>query len=306
MIKGIELPPGVRVLANRQDGVVTAAQAVRLGVPSSRIQRLARHGTWRPLARGAYWVVPHGEPRLTTRVRAMQLTCRGRTVAAGPTAAQLHGVEGTDSRDLTVHLASPFRRRPRDGVVFHLLPGRSETTSVRGIEVTTVAQTVADILRTEDRMTAVSVLDSALNQGLLHGGVADLERLVFGRTGIDRALRRMSEADGRAESPLETRNRLVCTDHGMPPETLQWPLPDPHSGTRYRLDAGYPSRWVGMEADGRGVHDQPSALHADRGRQNDLLSAYPGLVILRFTWSDSLRPERFVGALRRALTRQAG
>lgn len=155
-------------------------------------------------------------------------------------------------------------------------------------------------------MTAVSVLDSALHQGLLPGGPAELERLVIGRTGVDQALRRMAEADGRAESPLETRNRLICTDHGMPPETLQWPLPDPQSGTRYRLDAGYPSRWVGVEADGRDVHDRPGALHADRGRQNDLLSAYPGLVILRFTWADSVNPERFLGALRRALTRPAG
>lgn len=115
----------------------------------------------------------------------------------------------------------------------------------------------------------------------------------------------MTEADGRAESPLETRNRLVCTDHGMPPEILQWPLTHPQSGVRYRVDVGYPSRWVGVEADGRSVHDLPEAVHRDRMRQNALLSAFPGLVLLRFTWWDSHHPDRFVADLRQALARAA-
>jgi hypothetical protein len=301
MIDKVELPDGIRALAARQDGVVTTAQAIRLGVPRSRIRRLAAHGTWRHLARGAYWVVPRGEPRLRTRVRAAQLSCGGRSVAVGPTAARLHGLEGADSGDAVVHLASRGHREPPDGIVHHRL-GRRETTSLGTLAVTTVAQTVADVLLSKKRMPAVSVLDSALHQRLLPGGLGHVEALLFGRTGVDRALRRMAEADGRAESPLETRNRLVCADHGMPPETLQWPLSDPRSGVRYRLDAGYPSRWVGVEADGRSVHDRQDALHADRARQNDLLSAYPELVILRFTWADSVRPERFLAALRRALT----
>lgn len=300
MSEKVELSPGVRVLAARQDGVVTAAQAARLGVSRSRIHRLLHRGTWRPLARGAYWVVPHGEPRPATRVRAAQLTCRGHTVAVGPTAAQLHALQGTDGRDPTIHLACRSHRKPRDGIVFHKL-GTGETTTVGGIQVTTVAQTVGDILRTEDRMTAVSVLDSALHQGLLPRGVAGLERLVCGRTGVDDARRRMREADGRAESPLETRNRLVCADAGMPPEILQWPLTHPRTGVRYRVDAGYPRRWVGVEADGREVHDRPRALHQDRERQNALLSAFPGLVLLRFTWRDALAPEQFLDALRCAL-----
>ncbi|MCT2589540.1 hypothetical protein LHJ74_06315 [Streptomyces sp. N2-109] len=173
-------------------------------------------------------------------------------------------------------------------------------------------QTVADLLLTQDRMTGVSVLDSALRQGRLPGaansataGAAGGKRAVLtllrGRTGAPRARVWLAEGDGRAESPLETRHRLICTDAGMAPEVLQWRLADPHTGTRYRVDAGWPSRGIGVEADGEEVHSRPQAVYADRHRQNALLAAYPGLVLLRFTWQDALRPARFLDQLGQAL-----
>lgn len=294
----------VRALAHGQHGVITVSQARQLGLPRSLMRRMAAHGQWRPLARGTYWVLgPGGEPGLHARVCAAQLSGPGRTVATGPTAARLHQLQGVDPGDPSLHLACRGYRKPRGDIVYHKL-GDRRTTRLKGMEVTTLQQTIADILLTEKRMVALSLLDSALHQRvLLPTGLAAVNALLCGRTGVDRARRLLGEGDGRAESPLETRNRLLCADHGMPPEILQWPLPDPATGIRYRLDAGYPSRWVGVEADGRSVHDRPEALHADRERQNALLSAYPGLIILRFTWRDSLRPERFLAALRRALAR---
>jgi hypothetical protein len=170
-----------------------------------------------------------------------------------------------------------------------------------GMPATSVAQSVADVLRTQDRMTAVSVVDSALRQGLLPGGTAAVAAALRGYPGGERARGLLGEADERAESPLETRGRLVCVDAGLPPEVSQWQLTDPLTGARCRVDLGWPSRGVGVEADGRAVHDTPEALYADRHRQNALLAAHRGLVLLRFTWQDALRPERFLAALRTAL-----
>ncbi len=196
-------------------------------------------------------------------------------------------------------LAAPAPGRSRSGLLLERL-GSRQTMLLRGLRVTTPVQTVADVLLAEDRGTAVSVLDSALHQRVL-GGVGGVRQLFSRRTGAPRARGLLGEGDGRAESPLVSRNRLVCSDAGMPPEVLQCPLTDPETGVRYRVDLGWPSRGVGVEADGAAVHGTPRAVHEDRHRQNALLTAYPGLMLLRFTWQDAFRPERFLGSLRRAL-----
>ncbi len=303
MIDTSRLLSRVHAFARRQHDVLTVAQSRQLGVDRALLRRLLRRGEWQPLHFGTYWIRSRDEPGLHTRVSAARLSGSGRVVAVGPTAARLWGLQGADGRDPTLHLACPGYRQPRGDLVFHKL-GRRETTVLHGLEVTTLRQTLADVLLTEQPMVALSLLDSALHQHvLLPADLPALDTLLCGHTGVARARQLLHMGDGRAESPLESRNRLVCTDHGMPPEVLQWVLPDRASGVRYRLDAGYPTRWVAMEADGRSVHDQPRALHTDRQRQNALLSAYPGLVILRFTWQDSLRPGRFLASLRRALGR---
>lgn len=292
-----------RELAARQDGVLTREQVAELGVSRALMRRMVRQGRWVRLDRGSYWVAADDRPpRLRTRVRGALLSSGADAVACGPTAVRLHGVHGVpQAADRSVHVASPKPHRPRDGVTLHRL-GARRTVWLRGMPVTTVAQSVADMLRTADRATAVSVMDSALQQGLLPGGTDELHHMLRGYPGGERARGLLCQADGHAESPLETRGRLVCTDAGMPPEVLQWRLSDA-SGARYRIDLGWPSRGVGVEADGRAVHGEPEALYADRHRQNALLSAYPGLVLLRFTWRDSLEPDRFLVSLRQALGR---
>jgi hypothetical protein len=296
------LPARARALAARQDGVLTRQQAAELGVPGADLRRLVRQGRWVRLGRGCYWVAADGgSPRLRTRVRGALLTCGPGAVAYGPTAVRLHGLHGVPSAaDRTVHVACPHSARPRQGVTLHRL-GRRRVVEWRGLPMTTVTQSVADVLRTEDRATAVSVLDSALHLGLLPGGALnELYDALHGYPGGARARGLLKVADGRAESPLETRGRLVCTDARMPPEVLQWELRDA-DGVRRRVDLGWPGRGVGVEADGRTVHDLPEALYADRHRQNALLAAHPGLVLLRFTWRDTLEPDRFLETLRHTL-----
>jgi very-short-patch-repair endonuclease len=71
-------------------------------------------------------------------------------------------------------------------------------------------------------------------------------------------------------------------------------------GRSYRIDLGYPQLRLGIEADGRGVHESPEAVLADRWRQNALRNAKWSL--LRFTWSDVIhRPWYVVDTVREAL-----
>ncbi|MCT2589541.1 type IV toxin-antitoxin system AbiEi family antitoxin domain-containing protein [Streptomyces sp. N2-109] len=108
MVAEGELLGRVRRMAARQDGVLTGRQASRLGVPSALVRRIVRAGAWVPLARGSYWVVPNGLPRLATRVRAALLACGPRAVVVGPTAARLQG-----SRACRVRRTRPYIWRAR-------------------------------------------------------------------------------------------------------------------------------------------------------------------------------------------------
>jgi hypothetical protein len=111
----------------------------------------------------------------------------------------------------------------------------------------------------------------------------------------------LDQADGRAESPLETRIRLLALDGGLPPPVLQWRIQDPDHGCHYRIDLGWPQFLLGLEADGLGPHGTPQALYRDRHRQNRLATLLPGLTLLRFTWADTYRPDVMLRSIRQAL-----
>ena len=173
---------------------------------------------------------------------------------------------------------------------------------IRGIPLTNPARTCADLLLECPREEAVSLLDSALHQGLLgpsgrHAVMAHLS----GRRGACRVRTWLDLADGRAESPLETRLRLVFLDGGLPQPLLQWPIRDPQLGREFRIDLGWPTKLVGVEADGTSVHGSPRAIYQDRHRQNRLAALLPGLTLFRFTWADTYTPDTILIPLRQAL-----
>ncbi|MFD0802271.1 hypothetical protein ACFQZU_13230, partial [Streptomonospora algeriensis] len=171
----------------------------------------------------------------------------------------------------------------------------------RGIRMTTPGRTLRDIVLTCDRHTAVSVLDSALQRGAVTADrLAALGSANSGRPGAARSRPWWSLADGRAQSSLESRIRLVCRDGGAAPETLQYPVYRADGTLAGRADLAWPSRGVIAEADGRGPHSLPEALYADRRRQNSMVSTPERLVLLRFTWRDLRTPQQIVTQVRDA------
>jgi hypothetical protein len=68
--------------------------------------------------------------------------------------------------------------------------------------------------------------------------------------GIGSAARAVGLADGRAESPLETRGRLALQAYGLPCPELQVELHDAH-GFVARVDGWYDDAAVALEFDGR-------------------------------------------------------
>ncbi|WKX68914.1 type IV toxin-antitoxin system AbiEi family antitoxin domain-containing protein [Streptomyces sp. XD-27] len=298
----------VRAVAARQDWVVTAAQLRAAGAGPDSVRRMVRSGQWVPLARGRWWVGPDPRgPSLRSRLRAVLLGCGPRVVVAGPTAARLLGIQGLPRDDGALHFAVPpdsGTRSHQGRHVHHTSVPPEARMLLDGIPLTSPARTCADLLLALSREEAVSALDSALHQRLL--AEADRRTVLAhlsGRRGAPQARARVPLADARAESPLETRIRLICLDGGLPPPVLQWRIRDPQQGWQFRIDLGWPDLLVGVEADGRSPHSAPAALYQDRFRQNRLAVLVPGLTLFRFTWADTYTPEIILTPLRQALRR---
>ncbi|WP_309244257.1 hypothetical protein [Micromonospora parastrephiae] len=271
------------------------------------MQRFCRAGRWRAVARGSYLVdadLYDGLPR-RAQIRAAVASFGPAAAAVLATAAELHGIAGVRATEL-IHLsvpgqvARPARLAHPEVVVHQLVVPPEHLVRVGGISATGPLRTLADLSLRVDRYSAVSVLDSALNRRLVTADdLLFVPRLIRGRRGAVAARGYLAEADGRAQSPLETRARLRCVDGGVPPDVLQLEVRDLDGYLLGIGDLGWRIHRVIAEADGRGPHGVPEAAFADRRRQNRLVNA--GWTVLRFTWSDTLRPDYIPWTVRQAI-----
>lgn len=221
------------------------------------------------------------------------------------TAAELHGIGGF-SRTGAIHVALPGRaarpaRHKEPAVVLHQLEHPAEAvTMIRDVPVATAVRTVADLILRERRYPAVALLDSALNRKVIsEEDLLSIPTLIRGRRGAVAARGYLAEANGLAQSPLETRTRLRCVDGGVRPDALQIEVRDSDGYLLGIGDLGWRGARVIAEADGTAPHAAPNALFNDRRRQNRLTNA--GWTVLRFTWSDTLTPDYIPTTVRRAL-----
>ncbi|WP_435872997.1 type IV toxin-antitoxin system AbiEi family antitoxin domain-containing protein [Micromonospora arborensis] len=297
----------VRRVAAVRDGIVTIGQARAAGLTTYEVQRLCRAGRWRVVARGSYLVdadLYDGVPR-RARIRAAVASFGPAAAAVLATAAELHGLAGLRRTEvIELSVPGPVARRAHlahpEVVVHQLVIPPEHLVRVDGIPATGPVRTLADLSLRVDRFSAVSVLDSALNRGLVTtDDLLSVPRLIRGRRGAVAARGYLGEADGRAQSPLETRARLRCVDGRVPPDALQLEIRDDDGFLLGAGDLGWRGSRIIAEADGRGPHAAPEAVFADRHRQNRLVNA--GWAVLRFTWSDTLRPDYIPWTVRQAM-----
>lgn len=293
-------------LASVQHGVVTTAQALAFGLTQNQLSARIRTGRYRTVWRGVIWVRPDAdEPPWLTRVHGALLLQGPDAVAAFSTAADLQAMAGHDTGQREIHVLVPHGtgRACRPGVrLHHRRESPASVLRISGIRCTGPLQTLADLVPRLPRNPAVAVLDSALHQGLLAPtDVVAARHLASRRPGAKAAAGWWGLADGRAASPLETWTRLDCSDGGVAPDELQWPV---------RNDAGDllgfgDMAWLGRrrplvaEADGADPHSQLAALFLDRYRANNFVGA--GVDIVRVTWADARRPGRCAAIVRQAL-----
>lgn len=309
--RGTRVVPGAALtIAARQHGVLSWDQARHAGVTKSDARRLIRNGEWGRPHTGVYSIRALTTPsdsdaHLRSATMAAQLALGPNAFAGGETAARLWGIQGLPRWDgRTVHMVIPAlgAQRHHYRITLHswqIPPDEISTTA--GIRLTKPGRTLRDTLLRVDRETAVCLMDSALHQGLiLEEDIEGLELANRGRKGCVNVRRWWSLADGRAESPLETRVRLICVDGGMPPTNLQHRLRDGHGRTIGIADFWWEEHQLIGEADGHGPHSLPQALLKDRERQNALQLWHPDVRIVRFTWQDLKRPQYILASIARA------
>lgn len=289
---------GLRDYAGTDHGVISRAEMFAAGVSRAEIDWACRRGSLVRDQRGLYAVTGVSATELRRARAAVQsVGLAAQAVASHDTAAHLLGID-TVRTQAFAHVTVPrdARRPQRTSLWLHAHDlSADDVTLVDGIPTTTVARTLLDLLLRTDRLTAIWACESALRAGLLSPNELGLilER-GSRRRGIKRARRRYQLIDACSESPLETGVRLVFEDFQLPAPRLQIPILRPDGSVIYRIDLGYEQHKVGVECDGRAVHEQPAALFADRERQNMVLTA--GWRLLRFTWSDYRNRPRYIAA----------
>jgi G:T-mismatch repair DNA endonuclease (very short patch repair protein) len=235
-------------------------------------------------ARGVWEVAPEG------------------AVLGGRTAAVLWGADELATADDPVEVVLPtgLRWRPAPGVVARNadLPPRDVVRDRRGVARTGRVRTAVDLIRRGTLDDGVVLLDRLVHLGVvrlfdLRDAVARLPRCRGSR--LAREIARA--ADGLAESPQETRVRLLLQRSGLPAPEAQYRVFD-EDGFVARVDFAYPELRLAIEYDGA-WHGRPGQLREDRRRLNRLSAA--GWRVVFVTAADLADPEGLVRRIARAL-----
>jgi hypothetical protein len=195
--------------------------------------------------------VPRGvELTAADKAVAAWLFARRGAVVAGMSAAALHGTRWIDPT-LPAEINRPGRDKV-DGIVLHSdALADDETCIIDGITATTPARTAFDIGRRCGLEVAVIRLDALMQATKLKTPDIDLvvERHA-GARGIIQLRRAIGLADAGAESPQETRTRLLLVAAGLPRPTTQMDVHDADGYFVARVDMGWRQYKVGVEYDG--------------------------------------------------------
>jgi hypothetical protein len=255
-----------------------------------------RSAVWRRLRQDVY--VDAAVP-LTHRV---QITAVGLALPAGAgftglSAALLWGVPDIATADdpVEVVVGGGARWHPGPGVVVRRTTFAPRLERVGRRPCTPRIDTAVGLIRHGDPDEAVVLLDRLLAGGLttlmdVRDAVADRPR---GR-GTDQARRVVGLADGHAESPQETRLRLLLIRSGLPVPVTQFRVFD-GEGLVARVDLAYPDLRIAIEYDGL-WHAGRRAFLDDRRRLNRLTAA--GWVVVHVTVDDLRDPRRLLARLR--------
>lgn len=238
-----------------------------------------------------------------TRAAAAVLACGEEAALSRQTAAAIHGCSAALTKD--VHVTMPYshwvRSKP-ELVVHHDRFSEDDVETLCELPVLALDLTIAELLCTERRWLALAYLD----QVLLGASDQRVEEFVSAvaarlarrddRRGIHNARFLLGLGVNGAESPQESRLRLLVVDAGFPVPVCQYRILTLSGDLLYKLDLAWPELRLGLEYDGVEAHEGREQHDAERDRR----LAARGWQIIRVRKADFVDPTRLIDELRRA------
>lgn len=280
------------------NGPFLGTEAIAAGLVTKR----TLHSRYRKLHRNVYVPLDY-ELTAFARGKAAWLFSGRSATLAGLSAAALHGTKWLNS-SLPAELIRG--EACANGILAHRAAlNDDEICRVGGISVTTPARTAFDLGRRKGLARSVVRLDALANAtGVTPAEVAAVSRRHKGARGsVD--LRAVLEVmDGGAESPQETRTRLVLIESGFRRPQTQIAVYDERGYPFARVDMGWEDVKVAVEYDGaqhwtdpkRRAHDIDKNVElAEMGWRvvrvgGDMLRNRPWVIVRRTC--DALRANR--------------
>ncbi|MCF6386361.1 DUF559 domain-containing protein [Mycobacterium sp. MBM] len=269
-----------------------------LGAQALRAGRVTDHGL-RTRFRAVYRNVYLGrdvEMTALRRAAAAALWAGPDAVLVGTSAAAVWGTKWLNANS-PAEVVRPDRHSP-PGIVVRSFALAADDVVVRaGLRITTAARTAFDIARLTPQADAVPVLDALLRATRISG--ADVLGLIAGHPatrGVRRAEATLALVDGGAESPQESRVRLMLIKAGLPVPETQIEFFDEYGAAFIRSDMGWRSWKVLVEYDGV-QHWSDSRQRAWDIERAAVLESM-GWAVIRVSAAMLRRPEVFIERVR--------
>ena len=250
----------------RRDNVISLDQLLSAGLGRGAVAHRVRARSMKRLHRTVY-LLGAAPPTLMGRTRAAAMACGAGAVVSHRSAAEMFGLLPESKGDVDVTVAGR-NFAPRSGVRRHRvakLP-RHEVTKMRGIPMTTVARTIADLAATEPR----NEVEHAFQDALYRKIVTDKAVAAI----IGREPRRRGAPLIRAvlDDPRMTRSEK---ERALLRLIEQAQLPRPLTNVNvygYLADAYWPGEGLIVEFDGWDAHGHRLAFESNRKRDQVLLA----------------------------------
>jgi very-short-patch-repair endonuclease len=267
-------------VAQFQQGVITRAQALALGLSSSAIDRRLRSGRWRRVFTGVYATFTGPVPR-SALLWAAVLQAGPGAALSHQTAAELAGLVEKPADEVHVMIPSQRRVQGPPGIRYHASARvRAARHPTRLPPQTRIEETVIDLTQTApnvDRAIAWVVRACARR-------LTTVDRLRTAFT-VRRRLRwrahlwaALEDVDAGCHSILEAAYlRTVERRHGLP--TARRQVARRRRGGRWYDDVLYEAYRTLVELDGPRAHP-PESLDRDRRRDNAAVAG--ALSVLRY------------------------
>lgn len=217
------------------------------------------------------------------------------------TAARLWGGVVPDDAEVHVSVQDRAHRPRRDGIHPHVHKHERRPSRQGRVRLTDPVSTYLDLARELDLVDLVVLGDSVVKAGRCTVGEVQAAAKAWHGPGARRARHAATLVRADADSPKETRLRLLLIFAGLPEPRVNWCVRNEGGQVIYRIDLACAEWRVAVEYDGRQHAEDDRQWGHDLGRRESLGALGWGLIVCRATdvyTSPSQTVDRVVSALR--------